>query len=166
MHWGEEFVLWGVLSVATATDLAWGKVPNALTFPAIGAGLIARVFLHGPEGLMAASAGTVAALVLFFPFYYFRIFGAGDVKLLMAVGAWSDTAFVLRLAIPAILFGGAVGLLVLLRNRGARGAVQSLKEHLRPKDVGPVSSRMPFAPAFLCAAIWLQIAREYSWSVL
>lgn len=164
MYWGDEIVLWGLLSIATVTDLAWGKVPNALTFPAMVAGLSSRAYLHGWEGLVAAVMGTFAAFVLFFPFYYFRIFGAGDVKLLMAVGACSDTAFVLRLAMPAIFFGAAVGVVVLLQKRGGVGALTSLRDHLRPKGAGPISARMPFAPAFFCAAIWLQIAKEYAWS--
>jgi prepilin peptidase CpaA len=150
MSGGYEVVLWVLLIVASATDLLWGKIYNHLTLSSIAAGMIARFYFGGVSSLTESLIGTAVAFTLFFPLYYLKVFAAGDVKLLMAVGTWSNYQFVLRLSLIAILFGAVIGFLVVLKKR------QAEKKQL---------TRMPFGPAFLCSFLFLKIAELKGWSL-
>lgn len=150
MSGGFEIALWILLIVATATDLLWGKIYNSVTFPFLVAGIVSRGIFEGIPSASAATLSVAVAFVLFFPFYALKVFAAGDVKLLMAIGAWTDTAFVLRLAALSILVGACVGVFVLIKQKGFKKG----------------GTRMPFAPAFLCGCFLLKIFQMKGWNVL
>ena len=78
----------GFALVAVAWDLSTRRIPNVLTFGAALAALIAHAYIGGWNGLGMAAAGWVAGVMLFFPVFALGGMGAGDVKLLGAVGAW------------------------------------------------------------------------------
>ncbi|MCB0406422.1 MAG: prepilin peptidase [Bdellovibrionales bacterium] len=165
MSWGDEIVLWLVLAVAAVTDLKTGKIYNLITLPVMGLGVLVRLFAGGPESALIAVAAVGTAFLIFFPLYIFKIFGAGDVKLLMAVAAWTNSAFVLKLGAVSVVIGALVGIPMLIKRYGVKGTLDSLGKHLRLRETKQ-SFRMPFAPAFLCAFIFLELAKEFHWSVL
>ena len=79
-------VLVVTLAAACAADLRRRKIPNALTFPALLLGLALAGCQGGTPELAKALAGAgVASVALLL--YAGRMLGAGDVKLLWAVGS-------------------------------------------------------------------------------
>lgn len=104
-------------AVASGIDLRCHRIPNWLTL----GGACAAVAMHGArsggEGAALAALGwLVGALLLFLPFALGGL-GAGDVKLVAALGAWLGPADVLWLA----LFTGVAGGLLALGFSLARG---------------------------------------------
>jgi prepilin peptidase CpaA len=163
---GFQIVLWLVLLVCTVTDLLWGKIYNVVTLPTIALGVGARFFVEGHSSALTALSAVGVAFALFFPLYLIKTLAAGDVKLLMALGAWSDSSIVLKLSCLSIIVGALVGAVVLLKQRGTLGAAKSLAEHLQtsPEKSEKLSSvKMQFAPAFLAAFLFLQIAALQNW---
>lgn len=148
MSLGFELVLWILLLVATATDLLWGKVFNSVTLPFIVLGVVCRGVFVGLPAAYTALTAIAVAFIIFFPLYALKVFAAGDVKLLMAIGAWTDTAFIVRLGALAVLVGAFAGVLVLIQQKGFKKAERT---------------RMPFAPAFLCACFLLKIFEMKGW---
>lgn len=163
---GNEIGLWALLIAASITDLIWGKIFNWLNFSFLLAGIAFRVYSHGPGELVSAVSAVAVAFVLFYPLYLMKTLAAGDIKLLMAVGAWSDPRLVIELGIIAILVGALVGGFILLRKTGLKGGFKSVWAHARSAGGAQKSHRMPFAPAFLCGLMVLHIAQRYQWSVL
>ena len=104
-----------VCGAATYWDLRERRIPNALTLPA----LVLALCLHGAtqagQGLLLSIAGAAAAGALLIPGYLLRATGAGDVKLLMAVGAFLSYPLALKAALASLLMGGAIGLFTALR---------------------------------------------------
>jgi len=88
LRWLQWTVVVVATAVAAATDLRSRRIPNLLTFPLLIAGLVFAVFVGGLAGL---GESALACLLLGFPFVVLFLFaggGAGDAKLMAAVGAW------------------------------------------------------------------------------
>lgn len=99
------------LAVALAIDLKSRRIPNWLT---LGSTLAAVATAGLSEGWRAAGASLIAALVgiaIYFPIFIPGWIGAGDVKLLMAIGAWGGSRMVLDVAVLSIFVGAALGLI-------------------------------------------------------
>ena len=84
-QWG---VIIGASLIAALGDLKERRIPNALTFPVFVVGLIWAAWFGGLAGL-AESAGACVLLAL--PYVLLFLFvggGAGDAKLMGAIGTW------------------------------------------------------------------------------
>ncbi len=152
MAGGYEIALWCLLLTACITDLCVGKIFNATTLPFLAGGILVRFFGGGLPQLEASLLSIFTAFVLFFPLYWMKVMAAGDVKLLMAVGAWSTQHFIFALAIHTVIIGSIVGLLILIQNKILK---KSTEKH---------GTRMALGPAFLCAFSVLRIAEIRGWS--
>lgn len=75
-----------VAAVAAATDLRSGRIPNALTYPALVAGPLWHAVADGRRALLAALIGIVAAGVGPALLHRRGVMGGGDVKLFGALG--------------------------------------------------------------------------------
>ena len=64
------------------------------------------------HGLVIAGGGWATGVLLFLPFFLLRGMGAGDVKLLAALGAWLGPLQTVWLALFASIAGGVLALVV------------------------------------------------------
>lgn len=105
----------GLLLVVTAGagwDLATGKIPNALTYPACLFAWSLAAATGGWHGLGASLAGFAVGFLPFFVLYLMGGLGGGDVKLMAAVGSLTGVAFTLDALIASVLIGALIGLLI------------------------------------------------------
>lgn len=101
-------------------DLFTRRIPNWLTFPAMGLGIGVQSYLLGWQGLQNAGLGLLLGFALYFPFFAagqfgFKVFGAGDVKLLMALGAWTDWRQCLTIGLLSILVAAVYAIIDVTR---------------------------------------------------
>src|SRR2546425_3121875 len=99
-----------VLVTAMCTDLRSSRIPNWLTFPAMGFALLAHAWLGGLQEALFSLAGLGAGLGLFLILYATGSLGAGDVKLMAAVGALVGPYGALVSGLLALLVGGLYAL--------------------------------------------------------
>jgi prepilin peptidase CpaA len=125
-----EIIVLAIGIIACVTDVRARKIPNLLTFGAAGCGLLFHLLTHGLPGLAFALAGWGVGIVLFLPFFLLRGMGAGDVKLLAALGAWLGPLQVLWLALFASLAGGVLALVVALSTGHFRRMFENLRTML------------------------------------
>jgi prepilin peptidase CpaA len=146
-----NFVLFGVLAIACTTDLRTRRIPNALTFPIVALGLALNGVLFGFDGLRESAQGTGVGLAMLLPLFVLRWMGAGDVKLMAAVGALKGPEFVFFACLWAAVFGGGIALVGLIRSQRLGLALQHLYySRLTPQAGGSFVNaawRMPYAPA-------------------
>ena len=112
------------LIVATVTDLRFQKIPNLLTFPVMLTALTYHGATNGLDGLQFSSAGLAMGIALLILPYLLGAMGAGDVKLMGAVGAILGA----RGAFIAFLFTGIAGgiyalMILLIRHNECRAWV-------------------------------------------
>jgi prepilin peptidase CpaA len=99
-----------VLVTAMCTDLRSSRIPNWLTFPAMGVALLAHAWLAGLPGVLFSLSGLGTGLGLFLLIHLSGSIGAGDVKLMAAVGAIVGPYGALLSGLLAMIVGGIYAL--------------------------------------------------------
>jgi prepilin peptidase CpaA len=130
-----------VALIACLCDLRTRRIPNALTFGAALAGLCVHCAVDGVGGFFIALGGWLTGVALFLPFYLLRGLGAGDVKLLGAVGAWLGPAMAIWTGLWGALAGGLLAVIVALSHGYLRQALTNvalLLTHWRVAGVKPL----------------------------
>jgi prepilin peptidase CpaA len=131
-----------VASVACWTDLRTRRIPNSLTFGAAGAGLAFHTFVSG-SGPLTGVAGWLTGVLFFSPLFLLRGMGAGDLKLLGALGAWLGPFMAVRIGLWSALAGGVLAIVVALAHGYAGQALRNvwlLLSHWRVTGIRPLDS--------------------------
>lgn len=106
-------ILLVMLAAAVATDLLYRKIPNALTFSAAACGLLYHIYFNGLDGFLFSLEGLLLGLGLLLFFHASGMMGAGDVKLMGAVGSILGPAAVFKAFLFTAIAGGIYALIVL-----------------------------------------------------
>lgn len=115
-----------VLMTAMWTDLRSSRIPNWLTFSAMGFALVVHAWFGGLQGAIFGLTGLGTGLGLFLILYVSGGIGAGDVKLMAAVGALVGPSGALLSGLLAIMVGGAYALGAMCYQWGILGAGRRL----------------------------------------
>jgi prepilin peptidase CpaA len=116
---GAAQILLGILTlVAAGFDIRYRRIPNWLVLAGILTGFAWNLYSSGWSGLGHAAAGFGLGFALYFPFYLLRALGAGDVKLLAAVGAIIGPGNCFWLFLLTAILGGVIAVIrVALKGR-------------------------------------------------
>ncbi|KKL35779.1 peptidase A24 [Burkholderia contaminans FFH2055] len=111
-----------LLAVAAAsTDIAARRIPNRLVLLGLTGALVAQCLLHGVvAGALGWLAGAATGFGLLLPFYLLRGMAAGDVKLMLAIGAWVGAEMTFYIVLATFLAGG-IGAIAYALLRGRMG---------------------------------------------
>jgi prepilin peptidase CpaA len=107
------FTLMIVLTIASIKDLFSLRIPNWLTYPTLAVGIFYFGITKGYEGFLFSFAGALTGFGLLTIPYLIGGTGAGDVKLLGAVGSFLGPHGVFMVFILSCILGGAYALFLL-----------------------------------------------------
>ena len=99
-------LLCAILAAAVYGDVRSHRISNTLTLHGLMAGLGLQYLAGGLHGVTSGLLGAGVGLACFAPFYLLRAMGAGDVKLLAAVGAFLGPQGAFYAALFSLLAGG------------------------------------------------------------
>ncbi len=149
-----------------AIDLRTRRIPNAITFGTAAVGLtLAAAGLSGVS-LASSLVGLVLGLMLMLPGHFFGATGAGDVKLMAAVGAVLGLERIVQAFLLTAIAGGvlAVGVAIANRRLGATvrrtGKLVTAPGDAKPEIEAPdAGNRFAYGPAIaagslLAAMLW------------
>lgn len=127
-------------SLGAMLDLKDRRIPNLLTGPALLTGLLMHLALDGPRGLATAFAAALICGAVFLIFYLAGGMGAGDVKLIAAVGAMAGLPSTVSLLAFTAIAGGILALALAAyrgRLRQTLGNVAALTVHHAQVGLAP-----------------------------
>jgi prepilin peptidase CpaA len=174
MSWPPSVSAVAVVSVVLAAavyDLRTRRLPNALTFGAAGVALAVHGAVGGWSELAHAVLGWGVGLAFFLPLYALGGMGAGDVKLLGAIGAWLGPMGAVWTGLYGAIAGGVMALVVAIGRGYLRTAIRNVGSLLlawflagpRPVEgltlADSKSIRLPYAvplAAGALATLWMQ----------
>lgn len=122
-----------LLCIASAFDIAQRRIPNRL----VATGLVMAFGLHAISGeslslLTLWLGGCATGLVLFLPLHLLRAMAAGDVKLMMMVGAFCGPDMTVEISLATYIAGGVMALCIVVARGKARQAISNIITLLRP----------------------------------
>lgn len=106
-----KILLLSTVLAAGIYDLRFRRIPNWLNLSGVVLGLGLNTLLLAGHGFALALLGLGCSLAVYLPLYLIRGMGAGDVKLMAAVGAMAGPRNWLIIFIATALLGGVVSLL-------------------------------------------------------
>ena len=119
-------LLFLVLLPASLFDLYRYRIPNAIPVTGILIGLIRHLEQQGLNGVWPWLAGMIIPLFLFFLLHRWRVFGAGDGKLLAAVGSVVGVPRVFFVLFFSLVTGAFLSIIKMLFT----GQIKTRWEHL------------------------------------
>lgn len=165
-----EFLLYSILLislVAMTTDLTKGKIYNWLTLPAMGVGILVSFWLGEWSGLWHSLLGVGVGFLLYGWMFAIGIMGAGDVKLLMAFGAWGGAKYAFSVGLLGVILGGGFALIALLVSGRLLSFLKRIYRFLLTVFVRELelevpkldrTHTIPFGVALSISAVWIVIS--------
>jgi len=121
-----EIALAALVMVAAVYDIRFRRIPNWLVVSGFCLGLALNVYFHRLDGLILTLLGAVIALAVYLPFFALRAMGAGDVKLMIAIGASVGAKNWLILFFITAILGGILAVCLLLIRGGLIRALKNV----------------------------------------
>lgn len=157
-----------VLGTAVASDISTRRIPNRLILAGLAAGIACNLWSVRGIGAAGALLGAASGLALMLPGYALRVLGAGDAKLMAAVGAFLGPLPVLGAVLLTFAAGGVLSLAAALRSHALPRVLANLRligwmivssrgSGLSLQDV-PTTGRLPYAVAIAAGStlqLWL-----------
>ena len=113
-----------------------------------------------------AVLGAGAGLFFYGWMFWLRVMGGGDVKLLMALGAWGGLAFTEEVALLGVLLGGGLAVVHAGVQRKMLSFAAKMKRFLLTIFVSELELEMPRVDRKLTMPFGVPIAAAAIWSVL
>jgi prepilin peptidase CpaA len=167
LGWAAAFLV-----LAVERDVRERRIPNWLTFPALAFAIAHATWSGGIDGALASLAGAGAALGILLIPYAMGWFGAGDVKAVMALGAFWGAGILLPVLGWAIALGGLLAIGWLVARGGLRDMAtrwwQSLRTSLvmrKPTYFAPAPGSVAAGGVPFAVAIGLGVAAYQLWGL-
>ncbi|PQV64913.1 prepilin peptidase CpaA [Abditibacterium utsteinense] len=138
-----NFALAIFLAICAYTDGTRAKIYNKVTFPAMLAGLLLHGIFGGAQSLIYSALGLAVGFGIQFVPWMLGLAKAGDVKLLMAVGALKGWAFCCFGFLYGALAFGLISIPWLLKRGELKAVGQNLKGYAQ---IAMMTQSAPDAP--------------------
>ena len=143
----ECLLLFDAVAIATTAafmDVQQRRIPNWLTYPAILAGVLLRAHFWGVNGALTALAGCLLSAGIVFVFYAVRAMGAGDLKLLAAVGAFTGPHYAIQTLLATAIAGGVLAIIYVLYRGRLRATLGNVGEVMKFHVAGGMQAHPDF----------------------
>jgi prepilin peptidase CpaA len=157
-------------AIAGWKDLRTRRIPNWLTVPALGLGIFLNSVVGGWSGARSALLGAGLGLGILLPFVLIRSLGAGDWKLVGAMGAFLGPDHLVVVLMATIMVAGVMALVLVIWKKRVRQTARNMARLLKALFTfhppgpeltldNPESTKVPFGVA-LAVVVLLDSMRQ------
>ena len=161
--------------IAGWTDWRFRRIPNWLTVPTLLAGIAVNSLAAGWLGAKESLLGAGLGLGLLLPFVLIRSLGAGDWKLVGALGAFLGPSRLIAVLLGTILVAGLMAVVLVIWKRRVGRTARNLVHmvaglftlHLPGPEVSldnPESLKIPFGVAVAVTVVLYTVGQ--AWGVV
>lgn len=111
----QKFSVLIVVMAAVLCDLHKRCIPNGIIATGLAWGFFYQCIFGGGIGICLFLGGILIPVLVLGWLYYFRMIGAGDIKLLSVVGGFLGPYACMKNMITALFFGGMIALWIMVR---------------------------------------------------
>lgn len=115
---------------AAISDIRIKKIPNKLTIPFFGAGIVYQFAFHGLAGLGEGFLGFAAGFGLLFLLWVIGSGGGGDVKLMGGLSMWLGWKLTIMVLIGSVVFAAVGTFWVIVYSMFSRGVYDTKDKYL------------------------------------
>ena len=150
-------------TIAIIIDLYKSRIPNWLSLLVIFCGFALNTYFAHLSGLLISFLGFSLAFIVLFPTFILKVLGAGDIKLMMGIGALMGPTLLMWSIAYGIVAGALTSLLLILWKTGFSGCYKTLKRYwdcfylrtyFKPEADEAAGQRVPYAPALAIGWLW------------
>jgi len=163
-----------IAAIGGYTDYRWRRIPNWLTVPGLALGIAVNAIAGRWAGAKASLLGAGLGLLLLLPFVLVRSLGAGDWKLVGALGAFLGPRHLILVLFATVLIAGVMAFVLVVWNKRVAQTLRNmgrlltafLSLHLPGQDLSldnPETLKVPFGIAMAIATILYAISHVWQW---
>lgn len=120
-----------IAGIAMIMDLRWMRVENSWILCSMVSGLLFQLQTHGIYGLLYFLTGAVYPLCVLGVLFYFRMLGAGDIKLFCTLGSIMGMKTIGKCMAVSFILGAGISLLILIFYGDFRQRIQYFFNYIR-----------------------------------
>jgi len=180
-----EFGYWHVLAAILVPGVLWAswidyaqrRVPNWLNASLIVAGFIAQGSFNGSAGLWAGLGGMLVGFGLLIVPWMMHGMGAGDVKLMAAIGVWLGPWLTLLAFLVGAVIGGITAFVMIVSSGRLRMACVNFgvimakvsnpqmvfSEFGSAKSFGQTSQLLPYGVPLTAGTLIILTGKMFGW---
>lgn len=120
-----------ISAVSVIMDCLTWKISNIWLYSWMGVGFIFNGIVFGTEGIIRALFGFLVPVAVLGIFFYFRMIGAGDIKLFGALGTWIGPDSILMCMLWSFIAAAVMAVMILILNRTTKERLRYLKDYFK-----------------------------------
>ena len=145
-----------VFILAISIDLTTEKIPNWLTLSAVFSGIALNTYFAQLNGILISFLGFALAFTVLLPTFLLKILGAGDIKLMMGIGAFIGPELLFVSIVYGIIAGALTSIFLVIIKTGVQGLYRTfmrykdcivLGHYFKPEANEAAGQRVAYAPA-------------------
>lgn len=152
--------------IGAGWDVATRRIPNWLTYGSLATGLVFRACFSGWHGVWYGVAGALVGGGIFLVFFLVHGMGAGDVKLMAAIGGLAGLGQVVIIVLASAIAGGILALAFMVFHRRVGRTLGNIwalihyhlvfgaQSHPEINLQNPEAIRMPYALAIAAGTFY------------
>ncbi len=124
------FFLLHFIGAAVLWDITQKRIPNEVIITGLFLGVTYQLWCFRWMGLLFFLSGAMLPIVLLWILYYFRMIGAGDIKLLCMIGGFLGPTGGFYSILDTFLIGGVISSILFLKRRNFFSRLCYFKRYL------------------------------------
>ena len=115
--------MFAMLTISLFTDWKKHKILNVVVIPGIILGFVLNTLAYGTDGFKSCCISFIVTLVFFGIFYHFKMLGAGDVKLILAIAVLNNVFYAFAGLIIGSFLAGIYGAYVFIQTKNKKARI-------------------------------------------